>query len=143
MHRRTTTALLALCALVGLAACGDDDETTTSASETTETTEATAEADVPQRIVSISPRATEILYAIGAGDQVVAVDDNSNFPEGVPTTDLSSFEPNVEAIAEYEPDLVVSSSSPQAARPTSAHRASRAVVVRRCKGSVPPVGRVR
>jgi iron complex transport system substrate-binding protein len=48
-----------------------------------------------------------MLYAIGAGDQVVAVDDFSNYPEGTPMTDLSGFEPNVEAITTYEPDLVV------------------------------------
>ncbi len=65
--------------------------------------------DVPQRIVSLSPTHTEMLFAIGAGDQVVAVDDQSDFPEAaldVQTT-LSGFEPNVEAIAGYEPDLVV------------------------------------
>ena len=61
----------------------------------------------PDRIVSLSPTATEMLFAIGAGDQVVAVDDQSDYPPGVPTTDLSGYEPNVEAIASYEPDLVV------------------------------------
>ncbi|WP_151526661.1 ABC transporter substrate-binding protein [Serinicoccus kebangsaanensis] len=61
----------------------------------------------PQSIVSLSPSATEILFEIGAGDQVVAVDSFSTFPEEAPTTDLSGYEPNVEAIAGYEPDLVV------------------------------------
>lgn len=65
----------------------------------------------PDRIVSISPTATEMLFAIGAGDQVVAVDDQSNFPADAPTTDLSSFEPNAEAIAGYDPDLVVAPNS--------------------------------
>ena len=66
-------------------------------------------ADVPMRIVSLSPSATEMLFAIGAGDQVVAVDDQSNFPEQALAvqTDLSGYTPNVEAIAEYEPDLVL------------------------------------
>ena len=64
----------------------------------------------PARIVSLSPTATEILFAIGAGDQVVAVDDQSDFPPDVPTTELSGYEPNVEAIAAYEPDLVVATS---------------------------------
>jgi len=68
---------------------------------------AVAESAPPERIVSISPTATEMLFAIGAGEQVVAVDDQSNFPADAPTTDLSSFEPNAEAIAGYEPDLVV------------------------------------
>jgi iron complex transport system substrate-binding protein len=61
----------------------------------------------PARIVSLSPSLTEILFAIGAGDQVVAVDDFSNYPPEAPITDLSGYEPNVEAIAGYEPDLVI------------------------------------
>ena len=66
----------------------------------------------PSRIVSISPTATEMLFAIGAGDQVVAADSYSNYPAAAPTTDLSAFEPNVEAIASYEPDLVVYADDP-------------------------------
>ncbi len=61
----------------------------------------------PQRIVSLAPTATEVLFAIGAGDQVVAVDEYSNHPEQAPTTDLSGYEPNVEAVAAFDPDLVV------------------------------------
>jgi iron complex transport system substrate-binding protein len=61
----------------------------------------------PKRIVSLSPTATEMLFAVGAGKQVVAVDDQSNFPKGVPTTKLSGFKPNIEAIAKFKPDLVV------------------------------------
>lgn len=61
----------------------------------------------PQRIVSLAPTATEMLYAIGAGEEMVAVDELSNFPAGAPITDLSGFEPNLEAVAGYEPDLVV------------------------------------
>jgi iron complex transport system substrate-binding protein len=63
----------------------------------------------PERIVSLSATATEMLYAIDAGDQVVAVDSTSNYPPEVPTTDLAAFEPNVEAIVGYDPDLVVAS----------------------------------
>jgi iron complex transport system substrate-binding protein len=66
----------------------------------------------PERIVSLSPTATEMLFAIGAGDQVEAVDDQSNFPAEAPVTDLSGFEPNVEAIVSYEPDLVVYATEP-------------------------------
>ncbi|MGI9613332.1 MAG: helical backbone metal receptor [Acidimicrobiales bacterium] len=61
----------------------------------------------PQRVVSLSPTATEILFAIGAGDQVIAADAFSNYPAEAPTTDLSGFDPNVEAVVGYEPDLVV------------------------------------
>jgi iron complex transport system substrate-binding protein len=66
----------------------------------------------PTRIVSLSPTATEMLFAIGADDQVVAVDDQSNYPADAPTTDLSGYEPNLEAIASYEPDIVVYSTDP-------------------------------
>ena len=63
--------------------------------------------DEPESIVSLSPTATEMLWAIGAGDQVEAVDDQSDYPADVPTTELSGYEPNVEAILGHEPDLVV------------------------------------
>ena len=55
----------------------------------------------------MSPTATEILFAIGAGDQVIAVDQFSYFPPEAPVTDLSGWNPNVEAVLSYEPDLVV------------------------------------
>lgn len=66
----------------------------------------------PARIISLSPTATEILFAVGAGDQVVAVDDASDYPESAPRTDLSGLTPNLEAIAAMEPDLVVASFAP-------------------------------
>jgi len=63
----------------------------------------------PTAIVSLSPTATEMLYAIGAGSQVKAVDLDSDYPPGVPRTQLDGNNPNVEAIAAYKPDLVVAS----------------------------------
>jgi iron complex transport system substrate-binding protein len=66
-----------------------------------------APAPVPSRIVSLSPTATEDLFAIGAGKQVVAVDDQSDYPRSAPHTSLSGYTPNVEAVAGYRPDLVV------------------------------------
>jgi iron complex transport system substrate-binding protein len=118
------TALAVVGALALAAGCGDDDESVpqsgpADANAEAEATDAAFPADVdaangtvtidaqPERIVSLSPTATEMLYAIGAGDQVVAVDDFSNYPEGTPMTDLSGFEPNVEAVTTYDPDLVV------------------------------------
>jgi iron complex transport system substrate-binding protein len=114
---------LAVAATLALAvACGDDDAPVPQSGEADAGAEGATDAfpaDVeaangtvtidaePERIVSLSPTATEMLYAIGAGDQVVAVDDFSNYPEGTPMTDLSGFEPNVEAVTTYEPDLVV------------------------------------
>jgi iron complex transport system substrate-binding protein len=66
----------------------------------------------PRRIVSLSPSATESLFAIGAGDRVIAVDSASDHPKWAPATDLSGLEPNVEAVAGYQPDLVVFSNDP-------------------------------
>src|ERR1700730_7296593 len=63
----------------------------------------------PHQIVSLSPTATEMLFAINAGHQVIAVDDQSNYPGDAPMTKLSGFQPNIEAIAAYKPDLVVAS----------------------------------
>ncbi|MCJ7437968.1 MAG: ABC transporter substrate-binding protein [Acidimicrobiia bacterium] len=60
-----------------------------------------------RKIVSLSPTATEMLFAIGAGDQVVAVDEQSNYPTDAPVTDLSGIDVNAEAIAGYKADLVV------------------------------------
>ncbi|GGM32396.1 ABC transporter substrate-binding protein [Micromonospora sonchi] len=61
----------------------------------------------PEKIVSLAPTATEMLFAIGAGPQITAVDDQSNFPADAPRTDLSGYQPNAEAIAAKNPDLVV------------------------------------
>jgi iron complex transport system substrate-binding protein len=108
---------LLLSLLLALTACGGSssgDESASSSSSggafpvtvTGDNGDLTVEAQ-PEKIVSMSASATEMLYAIGADDQVEAVDSSSNFPEGVPTTELSSFTPNAEAIAKYDPDLVV------------------------------------
>ncbi len=61
----------------------------------------------PSVIVSLAPTATEMLYAIGAGRQVEAVDSLSDYPGNAPVTKLSAYQPNAEAIAAYKPDLVV------------------------------------
>jgi iron complex transport system substrate-binding protein len=61
----------------------------------------------PGAIVSLSPTATEMLYAIGAGHEVKAVDSDSDYPAAAPVTKLSAYQPNAEAIATYKPDLVI------------------------------------
>ncbi|UGQ14091.1 ABC transporter substrate-binding protein [Yinghuangia sp. ASG 101] len=103
-------AALVLGALV-LTACGDDDKgdaaAATAPGSAATGSGAAPPADAPGKIVSLTPTATEMLYAIGAGGQVVAVDDQSNFPAEAPKTELSGYKPNVEAIAKYSPDLVV------------------------------------
>jgi iron complex transport system substrate-binding protein len=99
MTRRMLAALLVVTAVsIGLV--------TAPAGADSLTNRAQAQAK-PTRIVSLSPTATETLFAIGAGKQVEAVDDQSDFPAKAPRTDLSGFNPNVEAIASYRPDLVV------------------------------------
>ena len=122
---RTITAVAAVSALL-FAACGSDDDgatgattpvagaTTPDATSTSTSTSAvsatTAPVEVvPQRIVSLSPTHTEMLFAIDAADLLVAVDEFSDHPAQALElpNELSGFEPNVEAIAAYEPDLVV------------------------------------
>jgi iron complex transport system substrate-binding protein len=67
---------------------------------------------LPQRIVSLDPTATEDLYAVGAGTQVVAVDQYSDFPPGAPVTTLSGVKPDIAAIAKYNPSLVIAQNNP-------------------------------
>ncbi len=62
----------------------------------------------PERIASLSPAATEILFAIGAGEQVAAVDKFSDYPpEAKSRQQLDAFQPSVEAIVGAQPDLVL------------------------------------
>jgi iron complex transport system substrate-binding protein len=84
-----------------------------TASATVVSATGTAKTRPPHRIISLSPTATEMLFAIGAGHQVVAVDDDSDYPASAPRTTLSGLDPNIEAIARYQPDLVVVSYNPQ------------------------------
>ncbi len=127
------TQTIATTATVAATTTAPSETTTTQAGTTTtapsETTTTTAPDDgfpvtidapngpvtidaKPEKIVSISPTSTEVLFAVGAGGQVVAVDDQSNFPANAPVTDLSGFTPNIEAIASFDPDLVFLSFDP-------------------------------
>lgn len=68
----------------------------------------------PSRIVSLSPGHTETLYAIGAGEQVIAVDRESDFPaQAAAKATLDGEDPDLEEIAGLEPDLVVLMGGPQ------------------------------
>ena len=66
-------------------------------------------ASEPQKIVSLTPATTEILFEIGAGDRVVATDDGSDYPAAaVPLPDVASFSSvDVEQVVSLAPDLVV------------------------------------
>jgi iron complex transport system substrate-binding protein len=107
----------ALGAALLLAGCGDGGSTENGGTPPPQTASATPDFPVtvgdltvatkPTKIVALSPTATEVLFAIGAGPQVIAVDDQSNFPADAPKSDLSAFQPNAEAIAGKSPDLVV------------------------------------
>jgi iron complex transport system substrate-binding protein len=119
MKRIPTPAALAaaLATVMMLGGCGDDN---TVAGTSPQVAAAVTSQAPPQssttstlppvsRIVSLSPTATEMLFAIGAGGQVLAVDDQSNYPPEVldKPHDLSGYQPNVEAIAALKPDLVL------------------------------------
>lgn len=63
---------------------------------------------VPERIVSIAPSPTEILFAIGAGPQVVGVDNYSDYPaEAAGLTKVGDYTLNLETIISLQPDLIV------------------------------------
>ncbi|WP_371779595.1 ABC transporter substrate-binding protein [Streptosporangium subroseum] len=126
--RPVRTALAgALLGVLALAGCGQSSTTASPSAAPTSTAPTTAApaaaegfpvtveagngsvvlARKPGRIVSLSPTATESLFAIGAGPQVVAVDDQSDYPAEAPKSDMSGFKPNVEAIIARKPDLIV------------------------------------
>lgn len=116
IHPVTRPALVAVAALAAAcAACGSPPANPASAAGggagfpvTVTTTAGTVHlASRPDAIVSLSPTTTEMLYAIGAGKQVKAVDSYSDYPASAPITKLSAFQPNAEAIAAYKPDLVI------------------------------------
>lgn len=114
MNRRRFAALLASAALtLGLAACGGHTaQTAKPAASDTATSYPVTVGTVtlthrPTRIISLSPTATEMLYAIDAGSQVAAVDSLSDYPAQAPRTDLTGLKPNAEAIAARNPDLVI------------------------------------
>ena len=131
MKRSKLVGLLAGCALV-ITACGDDasdpvaddpvvattepaepaepaDDEMTESTEPEMVDDDMADEQVPSAIMSLSPTATEMLFAIGAGDQVLAVDDFSNYPPEAADKmqGISGWQPNVEAIAALEPDLIL------------------------------------
>lgn len=97
--RRQAVGLIAASVLF-FSACGGGTESTETSAPSTENA---------LKIVSLSPTATEMLYAIGAGDQVVAVDSLSTYPAEVApkVTKISAYEPSAEAILAYEPDVVL------------------------------------
>lgn len=111
-------SMAAVAACVVLAACGGTADNVVSQTGRVGGGTSAAAASGPKRIVSMSPTATETLFAIGAGGQVVAVDDQSDYPVNAPRTRLSAYEPNAEAVARYNPDLVVISNDTKTSKAT-------------------------
>ncbi|PMR58484.1 ABC transporter substrate-binding protein [Verrucosispora sp. ts21] len=115
MFRRTPRILAATLAVAALAlgACAEKTTETPTASGSPTggafpvTVGSLTLDQRPEKIISLAPTATEMLFAVGAGPQVVAVDDQSNHPADAPKTELSGYQPNAEAIAAKNPDLVV------------------------------------
>ncbi|WP_341718541.1 ABC transporter substrate-binding protein [Micromonospora sp. FIMYZ51] len=115
MSRRTPRIFAATLAVAALALGACAERTTETPAASGSPTSAAFPVTVgsltmeqrPEKIVSLAPTATEMLFAIGAGPQVTAVDDQSNFPADAPRSDLSGYQPNAEAVAAKDPDLVV------------------------------------
>lgn len=63
----------------------------------------------PQRIITLSPNLTEIAFALGLGDRIVAVSSDSDYPpQSKDKAKVGSFwQPNIEAIIAAKPDLVI------------------------------------
>jgi iron complex transport system substrate-binding protein len=106
------TALGLIVFAVLAASCGKETSARVAASATypvqvTTSAGVTSIAHKPGRIISLSASATQMLYAVGAGSQVAAVDEYSTYPASAPRTKLSEMQPNIEAIAGYKPDLLV------------------------------------
>ncbi len=64
---------------------------------------------LPERIISLSPANTEILYALGLGDKIVGVTDYCDYPEEVATKEkIGGYsDPNIEKIISLNPDLIL------------------------------------
>ncbi len=100
--------------LVLLAACASSPgETPPSAITVTDQLGRTVRLEeVPQRIISLAPSNTEILFALGLADRIVAVTDYCNYPpQAEEKPSIGSFStPNIEEIVAHSPDLIVATS---------------------------------
>ncbi len=123
--RYLVVSLVALLALAALACNGDDSGPAATPTAVQEAVAAPSPAvfpvtvtdsngkqlvfdSPPESIVALAPSFVEVLFAIAAGDAVVAVDENTDFPpEAAAKTKLSGYQPSVEGIAALEPDLVI------------------------------------
>jgi len=129
LSRLLTLGLLILAATALIAAaCSDDDDDSASQAQSDQTVGSTADAAFPftftdsadvevtlqapaRRIVSYSPGATEILFAIGAGDQVIAADEFSDFPAATKALERVAYsDPDPERALTLDPDFLIMTS---------------------------------
>ena len=114
LYRICTICLVSVIALVLSASCASPAESPLpSPDEITDQLGRIVVLDnPPQRIISLAPSNTEILYALGLADRVVAVTDYCNYPpeaEEKPT--IGGFStPNIEEIVAFSPDLILATS---------------------------------
>jgi iron complex transport system substrate-binding protein len=115
--KKVLALILAIVLIVGLSACQAQPAAPAQAEQPVDTKivitdlkgrEITLD-KVPERIVSLSPANTEILYAVGAGSKVVGVTSYCDFPAEVKDVEkIGSFEgPNLELIQKANPDVVL------------------------------------
>ena len=127
-HMTRLAAALALAASLALAGCAarpaapaaSPAAAPTTAFPVTITDDASRTVTVkvePQRIVSLAPAGTEILFALKQGEKVVGVTSYDDYPSEVASiTKVGDFAgPNIEAVAAAKPDLILATSGVQAA----------------------------
>ncbi|HTW10848.1 MAG TPA: ABC transporter substrate-binding protein [Acidimicrobiales bacterium] len=110
--RQVPTALAAVAALLGvwltaLAALGTVGAMAAPTAAPMAVAGGPAHSAYPTRILSLSPSATQMLYSIGAGHDVVGVDKYSTWPPYAPRTKFTGYETSAEDYLYLHPDLVV------------------------------------
>jgi len=127
MKIRVLALFLLIAGALALSACGGGEASTTASPATVVagSPAATATApfpvtikddkgvevtinSAPARVVALAPSFVEVLFALGAGGSVVAADENTDYPpEAASIPKISGFQPSLEGIAGYNPDLVL------------------------------------
>lgn len=117
--KKVLALILSIVLIVGLSACQGQQPTTPTPTEQPAADTKIEITDLkgrkitldkmPERIVSLSPANTEILFAVGAGDKVVGITSFCDFPAEVKDVEkIGSFEgPNLELIQKAKPDVVL------------------------------------
>ncbi len=100
-------------ALATLAGCGVFAPQGSGEMELTDDFERTITLDGPaEKIISLAPATTEILFALGVGDRIIGATEYCNYPEeALDIPRMGDFDkPNIELIVSLEPDLVLAAS---------------------------------